>query len=55
MLLICLTRELYSMFPGNWDASIADLGTILAGNSIEDSYFALRKVASNLIKKKLYP
>jgi arginase family enzyme len=43
------------MFPGNWDASIADLGTILAGNSIEDSYFALRKVASNLIKKKIIP
>jgi hypothetical protein len=29
------------MFPGNWDASIADLGNILAGNSPEDSYFAL--------------
>jgi hypothetical protein len=23
------------MFPGNWDASIADLGTILAGNSMK--------------------
>jgi arginase family enzyme len=37
------------MFPGNWDASIADLGTI--SGEILDSYFALRKVASNLIKK----
>jgi arginase family enzyme len=25
------------------------------GNSIEDSYFALRKVVSNLIKKKIIP
>jgi hypothetical protein len=51
--LSAIRKELYSMFPGNWDASIADLGTIWQG--IEDSYFALRKVASNLIKKKLYP
>jgi arginase family enzyme len=53
--LSAIRKELYSMFPGNWDASIADLGTILAGNSIEDSYFALRKVASSLIKKKIIP
>jgi arginase family enzyme len=43
------------MFPGNWDASIADLGTILAGNSLEDTYFALRKVTADLIKKKIIP
>lgn len=48
-------RELYSMFPGNWDATIADLGDILPGNSKEDTYFALRKVVSDLIKKKIIP
>ena len=53
--LSAIRKELYTMFPGNWDASIADLGDILAGNSIEDSYFALRKVVSNLIKKKIVP
>jgi arginase family enzyme len=53
--LSAIRKELYSMFPGNWDASIADLGTILAGNSVEDSYFALRKVASSLIRKKIIP
>jgi arginase family enzyme len=53
--LSAIRKELYTMFPGNWDASIADLGDILAGNSIEDSYFALRKVVSNLIKKKIIP
>jgi hypothetical protein len=31
------------MFPGNWVASIADLGDIAAGNSIDDSYFALKR------------
>jgi arginase family enzyme len=48
-------KELYGLFPGNWDASIADLGNILEGNSISDTHFALRKVVSSLIKKKIIP
>ena len=50
-----IRKELYSMFPGNWDASIADLGDIAQGNSIEDSYFALKKVVAILIKNKIIP
>jgi arginase family enzyme len=50
-----IRKELYSLFPGNWDASIADLGNILEGNSISDTHFALRKVVSSLIKKKIIP
>ena len=53
--LIAARKELYGLYPGNWDASIADLGDILAGNTVEDTYFALRKVASALIKKKIIP
>ena len=53
--LIAVRKELYGLYPGNWDASIADLGDILAGNTVEDTYFALRKVASALIKKKIIP
>ena len=50
-----IRKELYSLYPGNWEASIADLGDIEAGNSIEDTYFALKKVVSSLIKKKIIP
>ena len=50
-----IRKELYSLYPGNWEASIADLGDIEAGNSIEDTYFALRSVVSNLIKNKIIP
>ncbi|HEY4617916.1 MAG TPA: arginase, partial [Flavobacterium sp.] len=53
--LLAIREELYSMYPGNWDASIADLGNILAGNSADDTYFALRKIVSDLIKKKIIP
>jgi arginase family enzyme len=48
-------KELYGLFPGNWAVSIADLGDIHAGDSIDDTYFALRKVVSSLIKKKITP
>lgn len=50
-----IRKELYNLFPGNWDTSIADLGNIQAGNTIKDTYFALKKVTSSLIKKKIIP
>ena len=53
--LVTIRKELYGLFPGNWQSSIADLGDIIAGNSIEDTYFALQKVASILIKKGIIP
>lgn len=53
--LIAVRKELYGLYPGNWDASIADFGNILAGNSKEDTYFALKKVASSLIKNNIIP
>lgn len=48
-------KEFYSLFPGNWQSSIADLGDILPGNSLEDTFFALKKVASRLLKKGILP
>ena len=53
--LLPIRKEFYGLFPGNWDASIADLGDILPGNSTEDTYFAVQKVVSSLIKKKIIP
>lgn len=50
-----IRKELYSLFPGNWQSSITDLGDILPGNSLEDTFFALQKVASKLIKKGIIP
>lgn len=50
-----IRKELYSLFPGNWDVSIADLGDINSGNTKEDTYFALQKVSETLIKNKILP
>lgn len=50
-----IRKELYGLFPGNWNASIADLGDIDAGNSVDDTSFALREVVAALLKKKIIP
>lgn len=48
-------KEFYSLYPGNWNVSLADLGTIEAGASIEDTYFVLKKLVEELVKKKIIP
>ena len=48
-------KQLYSLFPGNWNKSIYDLGDILPGNTLEDTYFAVKTVCAQLIKKSIVP
>ena len=43
----------YALFPGNWHSNIADLGDIDPGESVEDSYFALRTAVEVLVEKKI--
>lgn len=50
-----IRKELYGLFPGNWSKSIADLGDIISGESLDDTYFALKKVVAKLIKNKVIP
>jgi len=50
-----IRASLYSLFPGNWYVTIADLGDIPAGSSVEDTYYALRTILSVLIEKKIIP
>jgi Arginase family len=50
-----IRKELYSLFPGNWESSIADLGDLLPGETKEDTYFALQKVTAFLLKKNVLP
>jgi len=50
--LSAIRKELYGMFPGNWNLSIADFGDILPGNSKEDSFFCTKKNSFKSDKKK---
>ncbi len=50
-----LRLSLYSLYPGNWDSEIIDLGDIDLGNTFQDSYFAVKTVVSALLSKKIIP
>ncbi len=50
-----IRKEFYSLFPGNWSLTIADIGDILPGESIEDAYYAVRKVVAGLVKLGVVP
>ncbi|UAB74288.1 formimidoylglutamase [Mesoflavibacter sp. SCSIO 43206] len=50
-----IRKSLYSLFPGSWSTNIADLGDIQKGESIEDTYFALKETLSILIPKRILP
>ncbi|TVZ56765.1 arginase family enzyme [Lutibacter sp. Hel_I_33_5] len=50
-----IRKQLYQLFPGNWKTSIADLGNIVKGNMIEDTYFAAKNVIEALLKKNIIP
>lgn len=45
-------KNFYSLFPGNWKVIIADLGNIQPGESIEDTYFLVKTICEDLIRKK---
>jgi len=45
------TRKAFcELFPGNWTAPIVDIGDIYSGESVSDTYFALKKVVSAIVK-----
>jgi hypothetical protein len=48
-------KQFYQLYPGNWKNNIADLGHLEAGENISDTYFAIREIASTLIKQKITP
>jgi len=45
-----IRKSLYELYPGNWTKTIIDIGDILQGASVADTYFAIKKVISSIIK-----
>jgi len=50
-----IRKSLYSLFPGNWHKTIVDLGDINKGESVEDTYFALKTTITILVQKNIIP
>ncbi|MGB5982454.1 MAG: formimidoylglutamase [Nonlabens sp.] len=42
----------YAMYPGHWNFKIIDLGVIESGAEVDDSYFALRQLSEECLKKE---
>ncbi len=50
-----IRKSLYTLYPGSWSTSIADIGDIEKGERVEDTYFALKETLTTLIKNKIIP
>lgn len=48
-------KALYSLYPGNWNYKIIDIGDIQKGETAEDTRFAAKEVIAALIKKNITP
>jgi arginase family enzyme len=46
---------LYRLLPGNYNTKVADLGDIMRGNTIEDTYFAVTAVVETLLESNIVP
>ncbi|MFW6351278.1 MAG: formimidoylglutamase [Bacteroidota bacterium] len=50
-----IRKYLYNLFQGPFKTNIIDLGNIKKGETVEDSYFALKTVLSELLQNKIVP
>lgn len=48
-------NKLYELYPGDWHTNIADLGNVLKGSSVSDTYFAVSEIITSLLKKNIIP
>ncbi len=48
-------EKLYALNEGNYTARIADLGNIRQGEKVTDTYYALKTVVNELVKKDIIP
>ena len=50
-----IREQLFQLFPGRWNINIVDLGNIKRGHSLNDTFFALSSVCSELLKMNIIP
>lgn len=50
-----IRKAFYSLYPGNWQSEIIDLGDIPQGNEQEDTYYAVSEICAQLIKQDVFP
>ena len=48
-------EKLYCLYQGTYNIRMVDLGNIKAGNTVSDTYFAVKTVVAELVKKDIVP
>ncbi|WP_339699206.1 formimidoylglutamase [uncultured Marixanthomonas sp.] len=48
-------KALYSLYPGNWSQTIIDIGNINKGETVQDTFFAVKTVVEALLKRDIIP
>ncbi len=48
-------KHLYNLFTGNEQVKIADLGNIIQGHTVDDTYFAVTNVVEGLVMNNIIP
>ena len=47
--------QLYKLLFGNWNSSIIDIGDVEEGETVEDTYFVVKEIVADLLKKNIVP
>jgi formiminoglutamase len=50
-----IRRELYKLFQGNFKLKLVDLGNVIRGHTVEDTYFALTAILVELLERNILP
>jgi formiminoglutamase len=50
-----IRKEFYKLFQGNFKLNLVDLGNVLRGHTIEDTYFALTTILVELLERNIVP
>ena len=47
-------KKLYSLYIGNWTSKIYDMGSLVNGNKISDTNYALEKIINSFVKDQIF-
>ncbi len=50
-----LRIALYRLMTGNWNSTIIDIGDVLEGDTVEDTYFVVKEIVSGLLEENIIP
>lgn len=47
--------QLYKLMMGNWSSTLVDLGDVVEGETVEDTYFVVKEIVAGLLEEKVIP